>query len=109
MAAQHHAEAQRDADVAAIENAKALAAIEAAQQQASIKNEMHLAEQKARADASSYEVEARARANERLLTPAYLELQRSNAVNNGAKYYFGEKIPTSLGASSFGVAGSCEP
>ena len=53
----------------------------------------HLARAKAHADAELYRAEHEAAANEKLLTPEYLEALRSQALSTNAKLYFGPSIP----------------
>jgi len=55
---------------------------------------MHLAKEKAQADASAYRLKAEAESNVALLTPPYLEYIKSQAVANATKIFFGNSIPT---------------
>jgi len=89
-------EAQRDADVATINSLREVAQQKAEQEKAAIKDSMHLAHQKALADAEAYAAEKKAMANRMLLTPEYLELRRYESIATNSKIYFGEKIPTAL-------------
>lgn len=90
-------EAQAKKEVSEINQAMKLQAEEVNQKVSAVKNEIYLAEQKAKADAFSYAVESEAAANVKKLTPAFLELQKSLAIVNGSKIiYFGEKLPTNM-------------
>jgi len=89
-------EAQRDADVAAINSQREVAQQRAEQQKAAIRDAMHLDHERALADAAAYATERSAEANAKLLTPEYLELRRYESIAANAKIYFGEKIPTTL-------------
>mmetsp|Transcript_14812 Transcript_14812/g.37681 ORF Transcript_14812/g.37681 Transcript_14812/m.37681 type:complete len:103 (+) Transcript_14812:954-1262(+) len=66
----------------------------AAQNISSIKDQMHLARERAQADASAYRLKAEAESNLALLTPSYLEYVRYQAVANATKIYFGNSIPS---------------
>lgn len=55
---------------------------------------MHLEREKAIADASFYRGIKEAEANEKKLTPEFLEYTHILAVANNTKVYFGEKIPS---------------
>lgn len=56
-------------------------------------DEIHLAKQKSKADADFYKTQQEAAANNLLLTPAYLELKKYEALANNNKIYYGESIP----------------
>ena len=60
---------------------------------ATIEDEMHLARQKSRSDASYYQLESQAKANKLLLTKEYLELKKYESLSQNSKVYFGEQIP----------------
>jgi len=89
-------EAQRDADVAAINSQREVAQQRAEQEKQAIRDAMHLDHERALADAAAYATEKTAEANAKLLTPEYLELRRSEAIANNAKIYFGEKLPSTF-------------
>merc|ERR1712054_288505 len=97
-------EAQRDADVAAINSQREVAQQRAEQEKQAIRDAMHLDHERALADAAAYATERSAEANMKLLTPEYLELRRMEAVTGNAKIYFGEKLPTTIISSD--VAGA---
>lgn len=56
-------------------------------------DEIHLAQQKSRADAFFYEAKQKAAANNELLTKEYLELKKYESLGANSKIYFGESIP----------------
>lgn len=56
-------------------------------------DEMHLAKQKSKADADFYKAKQEAAANDLLLTKAYLELKKYEALSNNNKIYYGDSIP----------------
>lgn len=96
-------EAQRDADVAAINSKMEVAQQEAEQKKEAIRDEMHKSHERALADAEAYTTEKRAKANQALLSPQYLELKRYENIAANTKIYFGSKIPTALGLTASGA------
>jgi len=90
-------EAQRDADVALINSQREVAQQKSEQEKEAIRDAMHVAHEKALADANYYMTMKKAEANRLLLTPEYLELQRYSNIASNTKIYFGERIPTALG------------
>mmetsp|Transcript_4388 Transcript_4388/g.10507 ORF Transcript_4388/g.10507 Transcript_4388/m.10507 type:complete len:315 (+) Transcript_4388:187-1131(+) len=87
-------EAEKAAEVAYIRKQQDIMEQVAAQNISSIKDQMHLAKEKAQADASAYRLKAEAESNVALLTPPYLEYIKSQAVANATKIFFGNSIPT---------------
>jgi len=90
-------EAQRDADVALINSLREVAQQKSEQEKQAIKDQIHLAHEKALADAQYYMKQKEAEANKLLLTPEYLEFQRYQNIASNTKIYFGDRIPTALG------------
>merc|ERR1712232_973152 len=91
-------EAQRDTDVAVINSQREVAQQRAEQEKAAIKDAMHLAHEKALADAEAYQTQQRAESNKLLLTREYLELKKYEYLATNTKVYFGDKIPTAIGS-----------
>eukprot|EP00286_Rhodomonas_abbreviata_P006084 CAMPEP_0181330404 /NCGR_PEP_ID=MMETSP1101-20121128/23883_1 /TAXON_ID=46948 /ORGANISM="Rhodomonas abbreviata, Strain Caron Lab Isolate" /LENGTH=260 /DNA_ID=CAMNT_0023439661 /DNA_START=193 /DNA_END=975 /DNA_ORIENTATION=- len=86
-------EAEKKAEVSAIQKQQEIMEQEAARNVSSILDEMHLARERAWTDAKTYQKEQEALSNQRLLTKEYLELQRVLAISNLSKVYFGDSIP----------------
>jgi len=95
-------EAKRDADVAAINSQKEVAQQKAEQEKEAIRDSIHLAHEKAIADAEGYKLEKLAEVNNLLLSPKYLQLKMYESIAQNTKVYFGEKIPTYLGNLAHG-------
>lgn len=91
-------QAETQTEVAKLENARVLLERKAAQQVAALEDAMHIARQKARAEARAYALETEASANRARLTPAFLEYARIVALANTTKMYFGQQIPKVLRA-----------
>lgn len=87
-------EATKIAEVSKIKMAQQILEKEAAAKIADIENKMFLAKQATLTDAENYRREREAKANELLLTPAFLELKRVEAIAQNTKIYFGDSIPT---------------
>lgn len=58
-----------------------------------IEDEMHLAKEKALADAEFYKMERQAEVNKMLYTKEYLELTKYASLAKNTKIYFGNNIP----------------
>lgn len=86
-------EAEKNAHVSKIIMEQKLMEKESARRQQQIDNEMNLAREKSLADAYYYRLMKEAEANKLKLTPQYLELRFIEAIANGTKIYFGDKIP----------------
>jgi len=102
-------EAQRDADIAKINSEREVAQQRAEQEKAAIRDAMHLAHERALADAAAYATERSAAANGQLLTREYLELKRYESVASNAKIYFGEKLPTTFVGAEAAAAFAAAP
>lgn len=89
-------EAEKEAAVHRIASASKLLEQETLQNISRIQDEMHLAKERARADAVYYAEERTSAANKLKLTPEYLELMRLLAIANNTKIFFGPNIPTVL-------------
>lgn len=87
-------EAEKVAEVAYIKKQQDIMEEAAIQNISKIKDEMHVAREKAQADASAYSRREEAASNKDLLTPQYLEMLRYQAITNATKIYFGPSIPS---------------
>ena len=58
-----------------------------------IKNEMHLSQMKANADANYYTVMKEAESNKMLHTPEMIQIESMRAISNNTKFYFGDSLP----------------
>jgi hypothetical protein len=61
------------------------------------------AREKGLADAAAYATRARAKANQELLTPEYLQQQYIQALGASSKVYFGDNIPKMLADNWLGA------
>jgi len=86
-------EAEKEAEVAKIQYEMQLLEKESIQKMELIDNEMHLAKEKAKADAEYHTLLKQAEANKLLLTEKYLQLKRYKSVAKSQKTYFGPDIP----------------
>lgn len=87
-------EAEKLAEVNAIVNQRQVKEKEANQMISRIEDEMHLARERAYADAIFYKATREAEANKLQLTPEYLQLEAVRALANNTKVFFGDKIPS---------------
>lgn len=65
--------------------------------------EAHLATEKAKTDAETYRMSQEAKANQELLTEAYLHYVQIQAIANNSKVYFGEMPTTVWSTRDFGI------
>lgn len=86
-------EAEKEAQVAKIQFSQKIMEKESLQRISQIEDEMHLASQKSRADATFYNLQQQAEVNKLLHTPEYLELKKYEALAQNTKVYFGSDIP----------------
>lgn len=87
-------EAEKEAEVAKIHYKMLLLEKESIEKMAVIDNEMHLAKEKAKADAEYHKLLKQADANKLLLTKQYLRLKKYESVAKNQKTYFGPEIPS---------------
>jgi len=87
-------EAEKVAEVASIRKQQEIMEQEGSRNISSIMDAMHLAKERAIADAHAYRLKQEAEANNLLLTKDYLEYMRAMAIANQTKIYFGDKIPS---------------
>jgi len=92
-------EAEKEAEVAKIHYQMLLLEKESMEKMAIIDNEMHLAKEKAMADAEYHKLLKQAEANKLLLTEKYLKVKRYEAVARNKKTYFGKEIPSLITSS----------
>nr|UVJ69098.1 Erlin-1 [Pagiophloeus tsushimanus] len=94
-------EAEKEALVAKIQYDQKIMEKESLQRISQIENEMHLARERAQADAEFYKMKQQAEVNQLLFTPEYLELKKYESLGKNTKTYFGTDIPqTFLGEVS---------
>jgi regulator of protease activity HflC (stomatin/prohibitin superfamily) len=86
-------QAEKEAEVAKIHYDMLLLEKESMEKMALIDNEMHLAKEKAKADAEYHKLLKQAEANKLLLTETYLRVKKSESVARSHKTYFGPEIP----------------
>lgn len=86
-------EAEKVAQVAKIQYEQKITGKETEKRIAEIEAEMHLAKEKALADANKYKVESEAQANKMKLTPEFLQLSMYQSLAQNTKVYFGNSIP----------------
>jgi regulator of protease activity HflC (stomatin/prohibitin superfamily) len=86
-------QARTTAAVANISMAKQLLEQEGQQRISAINNDITRARATAEADAEHYRVLKLAEADEKRLTPAFLQLTQIQALANASKVYFGDKLP----------------
>ncbi|KAL6068298.1 Band 7 domain [Balamuthia mandrillaris] len=85
--------AEKEANVSLINVQKEIKEKQGEAKKQEIENEMHLAKQKALAEAAFYSMKMEAEANALRLTPEYLKLVLFQSLANNTKIYYGEKIP----------------
>lgn len=95
-------EAEKEALVAKIQFEKHILEKESIQTMSSIEDSIHLAREKSKTDAEFYRIEQEALANKVLLTPAFLELKRTEAMAQNLKVYYGDKLPNTIITSEAG-------
>jgi len=93
-------EAQQQKDVSEIQMRRKLAEQKTEQEITTMINEMHVATEKAYADAAHYKRLQEAEANALLLTPAYIEMKRIQSLANNTKVFFGDSIPSMFAVPS---------
>ena len=98
-------EAEKEAQVAKIQFERHILEKESVQKMAQIDDEIHLAKERSKTDAEYYRIAKEAEANKQLLTPAFLELKRYEAMSNNQKVYFGPDIPSTF-VTTAGEAGT---
>ena len=89
-------EAEKHAQVSKIKKEQEIQEKEAMKKMSMIEDEMFKLRQRMKADVEFYSAQKKADANNLLLTPAYLELKKYEAIANNAKVYFGPDIPNTL-------------
>eukprot|EP01095_Lingulamoeba_sp_RSL-Kostka_P003526 TRINITY_DN1449_c0_g1_i2.p1 TRINITY_DN1449_c0_g1~~TRINITY_DN1449_c0_g1_i2.p1 ORF type:complete len:155 (+),score=65.52 TRINITY_DN1449_c0_g1_i2:650-1114(+) len=87
-------EAQRKFNVSRIEMQQQIKEQEAQATMELIQNEMHVAKQKALAEANRFQLENEAEGLKAKLTPAFLQYTLFQSLSNNTKIYFGENIPS---------------
>jgi len=87
-------EAQKQAEVAAMELERELKRKQNQQKLADIANEMTTARSRADADAELYRAQKEAEANRARLTPEFLQLEAVRALANNTKVFWGDKLPS---------------
>lgn len=86
-------EAEKLAQVAKIQYEQKIQGKESEKHIAEIEAEMHLARERALADASKYRSDTEAESNKKKLTPEYLQWSMYQALAQNTKVYFGDSIP----------------
>merc|ERR1711998_626809 len=97
-------EATKSSEVNSIEMEKMVKEKEARQRIATIEDEMHMARQRAFADATYYSAMKEAEANKLKYTPEYIQVPALHSIANNTKMFFGERIPQMF-MDKMGVAG----
>lgn len=87
-------EAQRKADVEAVELARELKVKQNEQAKEAIANEMETDRARAHADAALYRASKEAEANRERLTPQFLQLEAVRALANNTKVFWGDSLPS---------------
>lgn len=87
-------ESTREKEVAVIRVERHIAEKEGEQRVAEISDLMHLARERAMADAKAYAIEREADAMRQRLTPEFLKYTLFTSVANNTKVYFGQDIPS---------------
>ena len=95
--------AQRDANVSRVNMQREIEEKEAARKLAGIEDTMHVARERALADAEHYKALKDADSNAQRLTPAYLEFQRIQSMGNVKKVYFGKELPDMFASKGEGA------
>ncbi|XP_076263570.1 erlin-1-like [Rhynchophorus ferrugineus] len=86
-------EAEKVAQVAKIQYEQKIMEKESLQRISQIEDEMHLAREKAQADAEFYKIKQQAEVNKVLFTKEYIELKKYESLSKNTKVYFGKDIP----------------
>lgn len=86
-------EAEKVAQVAKIHYEQKILEKEADKRIAEIEAEMHLAKERALADANKYKSDTEAESNKLKLTPEYLQYSMYQSLAQNTKVYFGNSIP----------------
>ncbi|KAL1497899.1 hypothetical protein ABEB36_008781 [Hypothenemus hampei] len=86
-------EAEKEASVGKIQYNQKIAEKESLQRMAQIDDEIHLAREKALADAEFYKIKQQAEVNRLLFTKEYIELKKYESLGHNTKTYFGNNIP----------------
>lgn len=89
--------AQTEAEVSKIEMEKLIAEKEAKKKVALIENEIELSRKNTATDAKFYKEMKEIEANNKRLTPEFLEYSLIQSITNNTKLYFGESIPKYIG------------
>jgi erlin len=87
-------EAEKLAQVAKIQYGQKILSKESEKRIAEIEAEMHLARERAMADANKYKSETETESNKLKLSPAFLQWSMYQAIAQNTKIYFGNSIPT---------------
>lgn len=86
-------EAEKESQVAKIQNDQKIMEKESLQRISDIENEMHLARERAQADAEFYKINQQAEVNKLLYTKEFIELKKYESLAKNTKVYFGSNIP----------------
>lgn len=86
-------EAEKKAQVAKIEYEQKVMEKESLQKMAAIEDEIHLAKEKAMADAEFYKRRHEIETNKELYTKEYVEVRKFDAIAQNSKIYYGPDIP----------------
>jgi len=89
-------QAQQAAEVSAIRVKQELLEKKAAQEKASIDDEMALHRAKSKADSEAYASAKEAEVNKKLLTPEYLAMRSIEELSKSTRTYFGSSIPSTF-------------
>lgn len=96
-------EAEKVAEVSYIRKQQEIMEQEGSRNVSMILDAMHLAKERAVADAHAYRLNMEAEANTKLLTDQFLEYTRTMAIANQTKIYFGDKIPSMFSSSMIDI------
>jgi len=86
-------EAEKESQVAKIQNDQKVMEKESLQRISQIEDEMHLARERALADAEFYKMTQQAQVNKQLFTKEFLEIKKYESLAKNTKIYFGSNIP----------------
>lgn len=86
-------EAEKVASVSKIQYEQKVMEKESLKKMATIEDEMYISRQKMRADAEFYAIEKKAKANELLFTPQYMQIKKYESIAANTKIYFGNSLP----------------
>lgn len=86
-------EAEKQSQISRIQYEQKITEKESLQRIQQIETQIQFDRMRSNADAEFYVAQRKAEANLQLLTPAYLELMKNEALMKNNKIYFGEKIP----------------